>query len=46
VVRLALLRHGFKHSAALGEALADLVTGGQPHADLSCFSLERFGVAS
>lgn len=34
--------HGFKHSAALGEALAEQLTRGQPqHVDLSPFRLER-----
>ena len=34
--------HGFKHSAAIGEALADLVTGQPPRFDLSPFRLSRF----
>ena len=34
--------HGFKHSAAIGEALAELVTDGRSRFDLSPFSLERF----
>ena len=34
--------HGFKHSAAIGEALADLATGGKTRFDLSPFSLARF----
>ena len=33
--------HGFKHSAALGEALAELALTGQSAIDLSPFSLER-----
>lgn len=33
--------HGFKHSAAIGEAVAELVTTGQSRLDLSPFSLER-----
>ena len=33
--------HGFKHSAAIGEALAQLVTTGQSDLDLSGFSLAR-----
>ena len=37
--------HGFKHSAALGEALADLATIGRSSIDLSPFSLARFGTA-
>lgn len=35
--------HGFKHSAALGEALAQRVTEGRSDLDLSSFSLARFG---
>lgn len=34
--------HGFKHSAALGEALALQALGRPSHIDLSGFSLERF----
>ena len=34
--------HGFKHSAAIGEALADLVMRGKSRFDLSAFSLARF----
>jgi sarcosine oxidase len=34
--------HGFKHSAAIGEALADLALGQQPRFDLSPFALARF----
>jgi sarcosine oxidase len=34
--------HGFKHSAAIGEALAELVTEGRSGIDLSAFSLQRF----
>jgi sarcosine oxidase len=34
--------HGFKHSAAIGEALAELVTDGHSRFDLSAFSLRRF----
>lgn len=34
--------HGFKHSAAVGEALAELATQGTTRFDLSAFSLERF----
>jgi sarcosine oxidase len=33
--------HGFKHSAALGEALAQLLDTGRSAIDLSCFSLAR-----
>lgn len=34
--------HGFKHSAAIGELLADISTGTAPRIDLSPFSLSRF----
>jgi sarcosine oxidase len=34
--------HGFKHSAAIGEALAELVVDGVSKQDLSAFSLARF----
>jgi sarcosine oxidase len=34
--------HGFKHSAALGEAVAELVMNGQSRIDLTPFSLSRF----
>ncbi len=34
--------HGFKHSAAIGEALAQLVIDGKSQIDLSSFSLRRF----
>ncbi len=33
--------HGFKHSAAIGEAVAQWVTGGTPELDLSPFSLSE-----
>jgi sarcosine oxidase len=35
--------HGFKHSAAIGEALAKWVVKGESGLDLSAFSLRRFG---
>jgi len=35
--------HGFKHSAAIGEALADWGTKGESRHDLSAFGLARFG---
>jgi monomeric sarcosine oxidase len=35
--------HGFKHSAALGEALAQRVTTGRSDIDLGSFGLARFG---
>jgi sarcosine oxidase len=34
--------HGFKHSAAVGEALAELALGGTSRLDLAPFSLRRF----
>ena len=34
--------HGFKHSAALGEAIGDLALGEQSRFDLSAFTLARF----
>jgi len=34
--------HGFKLSPALGEALADLLTGRRPEIDISPFALRRF----
>jgi sarcosine oxidase len=34
--------HGFKHSPAIGEALADLAIDGGTAVDLSAFSLQRF----
>lgn len=35
--------HGFKHSAGLGEAIAQRVTAGTSDVDLSPFRLDRFG---
>ncbi len=35
--------HGFKHSAALGEALAELLSEGRSTIDLAPFRLARFG---
>ena len=37
--------HGFKHSPAVGEALAELVIDGASRLDLSPFSLARLGAA-
>lgn len=34
--------HGFKHSAAIGEVLAELVTDGKSTIDISSFTLGRF----
>ena len=36
--------HGFKHSAAIGEALAELALAGRSRLDLAAFSLARFRV--
>ena len=35
--------HGFKHSAAVGEALAEMTLENPSHFDLSAFRLDRFG---
>jgi sarcosine oxidase len=37
--------HGFKHSAGVGEAIAQRITTGASDADLSPFRLDRFGAA-
>jgi len=37
--------HGFKHSAAIGECLAQWVVEGKTSMDLSSFSLRRFGAS-
>ena len=34
--------HGFKHSAAIGEALAELVIDGKSQIDISSFNMRRF----
>ena len=34
--------HGFKHSAAVGEVLAEIIVSGKTRFDLSRFSLDRF----
>ncbi len=34
--------HGFKHSAAIGEVLAQLATNGKTELDISVFALKRF----
>ena len=34
--------HGFKHSAAIGEALSELVIDGKSHFDLEAFKIDRF----
>lgn len=38
--------HGFKFAPAIGEAVADLVTGKSPRYDLEPFSINRLGVSS
>ena len=38
--------HGFKHSAALGEAVAETLTEGGSRIDLSAFSLARYDAAA
>jgi sarcosine oxidase len=38
--------HGFKHSAAIGESLAQWVCDGKPALDLSSFSLRRFSATA
>ena len=35
--------HGFKHSAAVGEVVADLLVHGESRLDVRAFSLARFG---
>ena len=35
--------HGFKHSAAVGESLAEVAATGQTQFDLSTFGIKRFG---
>jgi sarcosine oxidase len=35
--------HGFKHSAAIGECLAELTISGNSTIDISAFSFDRFG---
>ena len=43
IVASACSGHGFKHSAAVGEALAELAIEGRATIDLSAFSFARFG---
>ena len=38
--------HGFKHSAAIGEAIAERVVDGASRLDLTPFSLARFGTSA
>lgn len=42
VIVSACSGHGFKHSAALGEAVAELIVDGRSRLDLSAFRLGRF----
>ncbi len=35
--------HGFKHSAGIGDAVAQLMTTGSSGVDLASFSVARFG---
>jgi sarcosine oxidase len=46
VVASACSGHGFKHSAAVGEALSDLVIDGKSKIDISSFNLKRFDISS
>ena len=34
--------HGFKHSAAIGEVLAEVISGGKSKIDISSFGIDRF----
>jgi sarcosine oxidase len=42
IIASACSGHGFKHSAGVGEALAELSLEGRSGVDLEPFSLERF----
>jgi glycine/D-amino acid oxidase-like deaminating enzyme len=42
IIASACSGHGFKHSAAIGEALAQRVLDGASRLDLSAFGLGRF----
>jgi sarcosine oxidase len=42
IIASACSGHGFKHSAAIGEALAELAVHGASKIDISSFSIERF----
>jgi len=37
--------HGFKHSAAIGEVLSELVNDGKSKIDISSFSMKRFNIS-
>jgi len=43
IIASACSGHGFKHSAAVGEALAQMVLDGKSALDLGRFALDRFG---
>jgi glycine/D-amino acid oxidase-like deaminating enzyme len=43
IIAAACSGHGFKHSAAVGEALAQMVLDGKSALDLGHFTLDRFG---
>jgi len=34
--------HGFMHAPIMGELMAEILTGSEPHLDISSFSIERF----
>ena len=38
--------HGFKHSPAIGEAIAEVVIDGETRFDLSAFSARRFAASA
>lgn len=42
IIASACSGHGFKHSAAIGEVLSDLVIDGKSKIDISSFSMKRF----
>ena len=43
IIASACSGHGFKHSAAIGEVLAELAINGKSKIDISKFSISRFG---
>jgi sarcosine oxidase len=42
IIASACSGHGFKHSAAIGEVLSELVIDGKSKIDISSFSMKRF----
>jgi len=42
IIASACSGHGFKHSAAIGEVLSELVIDGKSNIDISSFSMKRF----